>query len=475
MKNAPRKRILILGGGFAGLTVAMELEKKLARDPSVQITLINRDNFFLFTPMLHEVATSDLDLTTIVNPARKMLRRVGFLAGEVEQVDIEQQKVAVSHGFDHHHHTLGYDYLVLGLGSVTNLYGIPGLREYALTMKTLGDAMRLRNHLIAHLEEAESDCCTVKPLLTFVVAGGGFAGVETVAGINDFVRGTLRSYPHLTEDMVRIVLVHAGPVILPELDKKLGAYAQRKLEGRKVEVRLDAKVKEFSGRRVRLSDGTTIDTNTLVWTAGTSPNPLLETIPCVKEHGRLLVTESLELQACPGVWALGDCSAIPDRRRGGFHPPTAQHALRQGKIVAHNVIAAVRGTEQKQFDFSTIAQLAAIGRRTGVASILGINFSGFIAWWLWRTIYLSKLPRFEKKLRVAFDWTLDLIFSKDFAQFLDIRAPMVSRPEEAGPFPQSKWQQPELRDTMRAISRESNSFPTVAPHKDCQESTSQQS
>lgn len=153
---------------------------------------------------------------------------------------------------------------------------------------------------------------------------------------------------------------------------------------------------------------------------------------------RLAQDPSVELQGWPGVWALGDCSAIPDRRRGGFHPPTAQHALRQGKIVADNVIAAVRGTEQKQFDFSTIAQLAAIGRRTGVASILGINFSGFVAWWLWRTIYLSKLPRFEKKLRVAFDWTLDLIFSKDFVQFLDIRAPMVSRPEEADPSQQSK-------------------------------------
>jgi NADH dehydrogenase len=176
MENAPKKQILILGGGFAGLTVAMELEKKLGRDLSVEITLINRENFFLFTPMLHEVATSDLDLTTIVNPARKMLRRVRFLTGEVEQVDIKQQRVTISHGFDHHHHTLGYDYLVLGLGCVTNLYGIPGLREYALTMKTLGDAMRLRNHLVAHLEEAESDCCNVKPLLTFVVAGAGLLG-----------------------------------------------------------------------------------------------------------------------------------------------------------------------------------------------------------------------------------------------------------------------------------------------------------
>jgi NADH dehydrogenase len=431
------RRILILGGGFAGLSVAMELEKKLAKDPSVEITLVNRENFFLFTPMLHEVAASDLDLTAIVNPARKMLRRVHFFAGEIDQVDIEQRRVVVSHGFDHHHHTLEFDFLVLGLGCVTNLYSIPGLQEHALTMKTLGDAMRLRNHLIAHLEEADSDCCKVKePLLTFVVAGGGFAGVETVAGINDFVRASLHSYPHLAEDMLRVVLVHSGRVILPELAEELGAYAQRKLVERKLEVRLNTKVESLSGKAVRLSDGTMIETNTLVWTAGTSPNPLLETIPCAKERGRLLVDESLELQAWPRVWALGDCSAVP-ARTGGYHPPTAQHALRQSKIVAHNVIASVRGTEKKRFDFMTIAQLAAIGRRTGVGNILGINFSGFLAWWLWRTIYLSKLPRFEKKLRVAFDWTLDLIFSKDLVQFLDVRAPMISR-RDTDPAKQSK-------------------------------------
>ena len=424
------KRVLILGGGFAGLAVAMELEKTLARDASVEVTLINRDNFFLFTPMLHEVAASDVDLTTIVNPVRKMLRRVHFFAGEILQIDAEQKKVVVAHGFDHHEHTMEFDYLVLGLGAVTNHYGLPGLKECALTMKSLGDAMRLRNHLIAHLEEADSDCCKVKePLLAFVVAGGGFAGVETVAGINDFVRGALRSYPNLTQDMLRIVLVHSGSVILPELHKKLGAYAQRKLMDRKVEVRLETRVEGFSGGTVQLSDGTTIRTNTLVWTAGTSSNPLLESIPCVKERGRLLVTETLEVRDWPGVWALGDCSAAVDPRTGKFYPPTAQHALRQGKIVAHNITAAVRGGQKKAFRFSTIGQLAAIGRRTGVANILGINFSGFSAWWLWRTIYLSKLPRFEKKLRVAFDWTLDLLFSKDLVQFLDVRAPMVSRPE----------------------------------------------
>jgi NADH dehydrogenase len=216
---------------------------------------------------------------------------------------------------------------------------------------------------------------------------------------------------------------------MPELEESLGVYAQKILAGRKVEIHLKTRIESFSGGTVRLTDGTMILTNTLVWTAGTSPNPLLETIPCAKERGRLLVTEFLELQGWPGVWALGDCSAIPDRLTGKFYPPTAQHALRQGKIAAHNIIAAIRGTEKKRFNFSTIGQLATIGRRTGVANILGVNFSGFIAWWLWRTIYLSKLPRFEKKLRVALDWTLDLIFSKDLVQFLDIRAPMASRPE----------------------------------------------
>jgi len=424
-----RKRIVILGGGFAGLTVAMRLERELARD-AVEIMLINRENFFLFTPMLHEIAASDLDLTTIVNHIRKMLRRVHFFADEIDHVDVNRKKVFVSHGFDHHQHAFEYDLLVVGLGSVTNFYGLPGVQEHALTIKTLSDAMRLRNHLIAHLEEADTECCKVKePLLTFVVAGGGFAGVETIAGINDFVRGALRSYPHLEEDMVRVVLVHSGQVLLPELGEKLGTYAQRKLEARNIEIRLGTRVEACSGRSVRLSDGTTIPTNTLVWAVGSSPNPLLETISCEKDRGRLLVNDSLELDGWPGVWALGDCAAVPDPRTGGFHPPTAQHGLRQAKVVAHNIIAAVRGTAKQRFDYSTFAQLAAIGRRTGVARILGVNFSGFLAWWIWRTIYLSKLPRLEKKLRVAFDWTLDLIFSKDLVQFLEIRSPAHSRPD----------------------------------------------
>jgi NADH dehydrogenase len=340
----------------------------------------------------------------------------------------------VAHGFDHHEHDLEYDYLVLGLGASTNFYGIPGVEERALTMKSLSDAMRLRNHLIAHLEEAASECCQVKnPLLTFVVAGGGFAGVETIAGINDFIRGALRSYPNLHETMVRMVLVHPGPVILPELDPKLGRYAQGKLAERKVEIRLNTKVVGATDRSVELSDGTVIYGNTLIWTAGTSPSGILQDLPCAKDRGRLIVNEQLEVYGWPNVWAIGDCAAIPNTKGGGYHPPTAQHALRQGRTLAHNLKAAVRGGHPKPFVFSTIGQLAAIGRRTGVAKIMGINFSGFFAWWLWRTIYLSKLPRFEKKVRVALDWGLDLVFSKDLVQFLEIKSSRASRPSEAIP------------------------------------------
>jgi NADH:ubiquinone reductase (H+-translocating) len=432
-KDQP-KRILILGGGFAGLYAAMELEKTIGRDPDVEITLVNRENFFLFTPMLHEVAASDLDLTTIVNPMRRMLHRVNFFAGEVESIDLPNKRVEVSHGFDHHGHSLEYDFLVLGLGSITNFYNLPGLEQRALTMKSLGDAMTLRNRLIAHLEEADSDCCKEKErLLTFVVAGGGFAGVETVAGINDFLRDALPCYPHLREQLLRVVLVHPGSVILPELDQKLGTYAQRKLAERKVEIRVNTKVVAVSDEGVELSDGTMIEGRTLIWTAGTSPHPLVHSLPCVKERGRLTTNECLELPGWPGVWALGDCAAVPDPKTGKACPPTAQHALRQGKVVAHNVRVAVRGGEMKRFTFSTLGQLAAIGKRTGVANILGVSFSGFIAWWLWRTIYLSKLPGLEKKVRVALDWTLDLLFSKDLVQFLMVRAPSVSRAEEGDP------------------------------------------
>jgi NADH dehydrogenase len=418
MSNSIGTRIVILGGGFGGLYAAMELEKTLTRDLDVEITLINRENFFLFTPMLHEIAVSDLDITAIVNPLRKMLKRISFFQGEVESIDLSHKQVVVSHGLENHHHLLTYDHLVVGLGTITNLYELPGLDERNLTMKSLEDAIRLRNHLIAQLEEADNECVTTKNApLCFVVAGGGFSGVETVGALNDFVRDVLPSYSHLAEGMLRVVLVHAGPVILPELGEKLGAYAQKKLAERGVEIHVNTKVSAASTIGVTLSDGTAIESNTVVWTAGTSPNPLVLSLPCKKERGRIVVDQFLEVVGWPGVWAVGDCAAVPDRSTGKFSPPTAQHALRQAKMLAKNITASIRGKRKRPFVFSTIGQLATIGKRTGVANILGVRFSGFLAWWIWRTVYLSKLPRFEKKLRVALDWTLDLVFSKDIVQF----------------------------------------------------------
>ena len=419
-----KNRVLILGGGFGGLYAALEFEKR--RDPDFEVTLISQDNFFLFTPMLHEVAASDLDLTHIVNPIRKMLRHVHFFEGEIQSIDVANRQVMVSHGFDQHMHTLEYDHLVFALGCVTNFYDIPNLMETAVTMKSLGDAIELRNRLIEHLEEADNECAANdrEPLLTFVVAGGGFAGVETIGSINDFLKGALPYYSNLRPEMIRVVLVHPGEFVLPELGEQLGRYASRKLAKRGVEIRPNTKIKAVTSTEVELTDGTRIKSFTLVWTAGAAPHPLLEKLPLPKERQRLKVNAAMGVEGYPGIWALGDCAMIPDEH-GGYQPPTAQHASREGKVLAQNIIANTRGKDLIPFRFNTLGLLASIGRRTGVARILGINFSGFVAWWLWRTIYLLKLPRTEKKLRVALDWTLDVFFSKDLVQYLHPRSPVI--------------------------------------------------
>ena len=427
-----KPRVLILGGGFGGMYAALEFEEALALGDDLDVTLVNQDNYFLFTPMLHEVAASDLDITNIVSPIRKLLRHVTFFHGDVESIDLVHKRVGLSHGHEEHCHSLAYDYLVLALGSTTNFFNVPGLAERALTMKSLDDAIFLRNRLVANLEEADFECAAPlrAPLLNFVVAGGGFAGVETIAAMNDFLREAVRFFPHLREEMLRIILVNAGKIILPELGEKLGTYAQQKLIEHKVEIHSSCKVTAVTDRDVTLSDGTTVTTNTLVWTAGICPNALLETLPCTKLQGRLLVNEYLEVPEWAGVWALGDCAHVPDRRTGKSHPQTAQHALREGKVAAQNILASIFGYRKKPFLYTTLGRLAPIGRRTGVANILGVNFSGFVAWWLWRTIYLLKLPRFEKKVLVALDWTLDVLFSKDLVHFRTTRPPTLPPEEE---------------------------------------------
>jgi NADH:quinone reductase (non-electrogenic) len=421
--NRRKQRVVILGGGFGGVYTAIHLEKLLARQSAVEICLVSHDNFFLFTPLLHEIAASDLEITNIVNPLRKLLRKVEVLVGDVNQIDLPNKRVLISRGYRNHSLQIDYDHLVIALGSITNFYGIPGLADLAIPMKSLRDAIQLRAQVIQHLEEANSECDPGdrQSLLTFVVAGGGFAGVETVAALNDFVREALPFYPNLSEDMLRVMLVHSGPVILPELGENLGRHTQKVLTRRGVKIRLNTRVKTMTEDNVSLAHHVPIPCRTLVWTAGTVPSPLISLLPCAKERGRIVVNQFLGVPECPDVWAVGDCAFVPDiRNPGKSHPPTAQHAIREGKVVAQNIAAALLGRPLKSFSFKTIGLLASLGRRTGVARIFGVNFSGFFAWWMWRTIYLSKLPGLDKKVRVAFDWTLDLLFPKDVCAVHDL-------------------------------------------------------
>ena len=343
--------------------------------------------------------------------------------GDVRQIDLLAKRVLISCDPHDYPQQIGYDHLVLALGSVTNFHNLPGSAEFALPMKSLSDAIRLRAQVLRHMEEANSQCnlSDRQSLLTFVVAGGGFAGVETVAALNDFVREALPFYPSVREEMLRVILVHSGPVILPELGEALGRYTQKVLTGRGVDIRLNTRVKGVTEENVSLVDSSSIPTRNLVWTAGTAPSPLIFSLPCMKAGGRLLVDQFLRVPDWPNLWAVGDCAFVPDMRNPGkSHPPTAQHAMREGKIVAQNIVAALVDRPLKSFSFRTIGLLASIGRRMGVARIFGFNFSGFFAWWLWRTVYLSKLPGLDKKIRVAFDWTLDLLFPKDVCAVYDL-------------------------------------------------------
>jgi NADH:ubiquinone reductase (H+-translocating) len=418
-----KKRIVILGGGFGGVYAAMNLERLLARERAVEICLVSRDNFFLFTPMLHEIAASDLEVTNIVNPLRKLLHKVEVLVGDVKEIDLQNKRVVISRAYHNHSQHVDYDHLVIALGSITNFYNLPGFPELALAMKSLPDAIRLRAQIIRHLEDANSECHPTyrESLLTFVVAGGGFAGVETVAALNDFVREALPFYPNLCADMLRVILVHSGAVILPELGESLGRYTQKVLARRGVEVRLNTRVTGLTKIKVFLANGVPIPTRTLVWTAGTLPSPLIFSLPCARERGRIRVNQFLQVPNWPDVWAVGDCAFVPDiKNPGKCHPPTAQHAIREGEVVAHNIAAVLLGHRLRSFSFKSIGLLASIGRRAGVARIFGFNFSGFFAWWMWRTVYLSKLPGLDKKIRVAFDWTLDLLFPKDVCVVYDL-------------------------------------------------------
>ena len=416
-------RIVIAGGGFAGLYAAMHFDKRLARRADVEVTLISRENFIFFTPMLHEVAAGDLYPGDIVNPLRRILRHVKFIDADVQAIDLNARRIRCIASVADRELEFEFDHLLLTLGSETNFFNMDGVRDWSVTMKSLSDAALLRNRMVALLEEAslESDEAARRQLLTFVTAGGGFSGTETTGAVNDFVRETMRYYPQLREELIRVVVVHPGNFILPELGEELGRYAEHKLRERKVEVIKGARVANYDGVVVTLSDGTSIPAATLIWTAGVKPSPVIAQLPCEKERGRLLVSEYLAVTGVPGLWAAGDCAAVPILDTENFHPPTAQHGLREGVTVAKNIEAMILDRSLKPFRFKMLGQLASIGHHTGVAMVFGIKFSGFIAWWFWRSVYLMKLPGLAKKLRVMASWTLDLFFGQQIEQMITVR------------------------------------------------------
>ena len=411
--------LLILGGGFGGVAAAQRLEQLLARDRTVRVTLVSQSNYLLFTPMLAEVAASGLEPQHISAPVRAALTRTQFRRAEIDAIDVTAQTVSVRPTPTSPAEMLRYDHLILALGSVPHYYGLPGLETHTFALKSLDDATRLRNHVIGLLEQADVEISPVERArqLTFVVAGGGFAGTEMIAELHDLVHSVRRFYPRVQPADLRFVLVHSGARILPELSASLAEYAQRKLEARGIEFLLNTRVAGARADAVALVGGREIPTHTIVWTAGNQPHPLLRTLPCERNPaGAVRAASSLEVTGLRNVWAVGDCAQIPDvYSKGKSCPPTAQHAIRQGAVAAENVVAALHGRRPKPFRFRTIAVLVALGHRTAVAEVRGWKFSGLLAWFMWRTLYLSKLPGLEKKVRVALDWMLDFIFTRDIA------------------------------------------------------------
>jgi NADH dehydrogenase len=408
--------IVIIGGGFGGLYTALELEKLLKRRADVTVTLLNEENFFLFTPMLPETGASSIATRHIVSPLRKLLRRTRFAEVKVESIDLESRIVFARHSLTGARREFTFDHLVLALGGVTNYFNIPGAAEYSLPFKTLGDAIYVRNHTIDKLEEAAVEPEHARELLTFAMVGGGLTGVEVTGALNDFVREAARYYPEIDKKHIRMMLIDASPRLMSEMSEGLATFAEKVLIERGVEVRKQTKVIRVEPNCFELSTGETIDAHTLIWAAGVAPNPLVASLPLGKERGRIRTNEYLEAEGATNVWAVGDCAHIPDPKTGKTHPPTAQHAVREAKRAARNIAAALGIGKRAPFDYRTMGQLAIVGERTGVADVMGYQFSGLFAWFLWRTYYLMRIPQLEKKLRVVLDWTLDLFFSRDLVQ-----------------------------------------------------------
>ena len=430
---ALKKRILILGGGFAGMKTAECLEKELAKDPSVSISLVSETNALLFTPMLAEVAGSSLEPSHISTPLRTALHRTDFVRGRVTSVDLENRRVVLDAdmgGNESCRSELAYDHLVLALGAVSNYLGLTNVQKLAFDFKSLVDAIRIRNHVIEMFERAdrENDPAVRKSLLTFVIAGGGFAGVELAGSLNDFARGILADYPNLRREDVRVVLVHARDRILPELSESLGRYAQSRMEARGVEFRLNTRLTDASPGVVVLSDGE-IPAETLVWTAGTAPNPLSKSLPLEKDkRGAVIVDATLAVPWPCRSLGIGRLRCRGGRQDRQFLSADRAVCTARSRRVGKEHPRPLAKPTGAGFHFDSLGALCVVGHQTACAELTvpfargkSMRFSGLLAWLMWRGIYLGKLPGLERKIRVLVDWTVELFFPKDIVQTIDLR------------------------------------------------------
>lgn len=412
------KRIVILGGGFAAIATAQRLEK-LLRPGEAELVLISRENFSLFTPMLPEVSSGALDVRHIVTPIRSQLRRTRFILADVTALDVRACNLSYTHTLTGMSENLTYDHVVIAIGSATSTFDLPGVAERVFALKTLEDAGILRNRLIWLLELADTtaDDAERKRLLTLVVVGGGFTGVEATGEMVELFHSVGRFYPNVEKNDVRIVLVEGGNTLLPGLPARMGEYSARDLRRRGVDVITGDGVRSADDDGLELSSGRRIETRTIVWSAGVRPRALAVSgdLPRAK-NGTISVGQDMRVPGLQGVWALGDCASIPTGE-GGFYPPTAQHAIREGPVLAGNIVAALRGTPTRPFRYSALGMMASLGARKAVAQLPGNRvLTGFLAWFLWRSYYLSRLPGLDRKLRVAFDWTLELLFPRDISE-----------------------------------------------------------
>jgi NADH dehydrogenase len=415
--------VVIAGGGFGGAAAARELEKAMPRQ-SARLVLVNETNFMLYTPFLPEAAAGTLEPRHVVTPLREVLKRTYLRLGSIVGHDPEAKTVELRAKYGETE-TLPYDQLLLALGSVSRTLPVPGLAEHAIGFKGLADAIWLRNHVVETLEEANAtdDPARRDELLTYVFVGGGYAGLEALAELQDFAADAIESYPRARLHGMRWVLVEATGRVLPEIDIELADYALRELRGRGIDIRLETMLERVEADSARLSTGETLPTRTVVWTAGVAPQPILRDLSVpLDERGRVPVDDHLRVRGMDAVWAIGDCAAAPDPR-GGACPPTAQHAVRQGPVAARNIAAELGIGSPERFEYRSKASFVNLGRYKAVGKIGDRTFRGFPAWWLARSYHMSQIPGAARKVRAVLDWTAGLPFRRDISEVGSIGHP----------------------------------------------------